>query len=281
VRFLAVGDVMVDVVCSRLPPPETRVHGEVEIRPGGSAVNAAAAASAAGASAVVVGRIGRDEAGDLVVAQLERAGLEARLERDSELPTGVAVALGEDVETPSVVASRGANARLSPADVPELIGVDALFVSGFALFQPGSSEAALAALQRFGGAWAGIDLATPRLATAAQNLDLGETASRTVLLATADEARALTGAQPEDAARTLASRFAAVCIKLGQEGALAAIGDRLVRSAVAPVPRRSPFGAGDAFGATLLVALARGSTLEVALKAACRAGADAAAQAGG
>ncbi|HEU4942792.1 MAG TPA: PfkB family carbohydrate kinase [Gaiellaceae bacterium] len=272
-RFVAVGDVMVDVVCSELPAPASRVHADVSIRGGGSAVNAAAAAAAAGSSAVVIGRVGSDPAGDLVVSLLGRLGVEGRLVSDPDLPTGVAVSLGGE---PGVVASRGANARLSTDDVPGTIDADALFVSGFALLQDGSSEAARAALDRFTGAWAGVDLGSPRLAAAAREADLGG-AGRTVLLATADEARALTGEEPEDAVRTLSSRFAIACVKLGEGGAIAASGDRVERRAAEPVVRRSPFGAGDAFGAVLLLSLTAGKELGDALEAACRAGARAAA----
>jgi ribokinase len=282
VRFVAVGDVMVDVVCSKLPQPSARVHAEVSLRAGGSAVNAAAAAAAAGASASVVGRIGSDPPGDLVAAELADLGIEAHLARDHDLPTGVAVALAADSFTTSVVAQRGANARLSPEDVPHDLKADALLVSGFALFQSGSSDAARAALERFAGAWAGIDVGSPALAAAAAGTGFAGAAGlgATVLLATAEEARAMTGAGPEEAARMLASTFSIACVKLGEEGALAASGDRVERGAVERVDRSSPFGAGDAFGAVLLVALAAGDSLGRALELGCRAGARAAGTAG-
>ena len=274
-RFIAVGDVMVDVVCSRLPPAGSRVHAEVSLRAGGSAVNAAAAAVAAGASAVLVGRDGADRSGDLVAAELGALGIEARLARDRDHPTGVAVVLGME----SVVASRGANARLSPEDVPAVLHADALFVSGFALFQSGSAAAARTALERFSGPWAGIDVGSTSLATAALDADLGDRADRgTVLLATADEARAMTGTGPEEAARRLASRCSVACVKLGEAGAVAVAGDRVERRAADRVHRPSPFGTGDAFGAVLLVALAAGVELGRALERACEAGAGAAAR---
>ena len=270
---------MVDVACSAVPPPDERVHAEVSIRAGGSAVNAAVAAAAAGATAAVVGRIGSDPAAELVAAELEELGIDEHLARDHDLPTGVAVSLGVDPSSQSVVANRGANARLSSEDVPETIEADALFVSGFALFQTGSSEAARTALDRFEGAWAGIDVGTPALATAARDADFADAGRRrTAVLATADEARAMTGEEPEEAARMLASRFAVACVKLGEEGALAAARDQVERRAVDPVVRRSPFGAGDAFGAVLLVALAAGDPLGRALELACTAGARAAAR---
>lgn len=265
-RFVAVGDVMVDVLCGELPSPGSRIHADVTIRAGGSAVNAAVAAQEAGASATVIGRVGEDASGDFVASSLSAREVEALLARDRELTTGAAVALGS-----SVVAHRGANARLSPEDIPDVIAADVLFVSGFALFQSGSAAAARAALERFSGNWAGVDLASPKLAADA-HLD-----GANVVLATADEARALTGAEPEEAVRVLASRFTVACVKLGAAGAVAAQGDRIEQAAAAPVERSSPFGAGDAFGAALLLALARGEAVGSALELACEAGARAAA----
>ena len=89
--ILAVGDVMVDVVADRLPGHGERAHTGVQLRAGGSAVNAALAARELGADAQVVGRIGSDPAGDLVAAELEDRGIDARLARDDKLPTGRSV----------------------------------------------------------------------------------------------------------------------------------------------------------------------------------------------
>ena len=248
------------------------------MKAGGSAVNAATAATAAGASAAVVGRIGSDAAGELVATQLAELSIDPHLARDRELPTGVAVSLGDDPSSPSVVANRGANARLSPEDIPGVVDADALFVSGFALFQTGSAEAAWAALERFSGAWVGVDVASAALAAEAADIDLtGLPTRQTVVLATAEEARAMTGEEPEEAGRRLAQRFSVAAVKLGEEGALAASGEHVERCVVEPVVRRSPFGAGDAFGAVLLVALAGENSLTRALELACEAGARAAA----
>ncbi len=261
---------MIDIVCAETPTPGSRVHAGVSVGAGGSAVNAAKWAVAAGVEVSVVGRIGNDPAGDLVRATLAAGGIETHLARDPDLPTGAVVALRGD-ESMSIVADRGANARLSPADVPDPLEGDAVLISGFALFQSGSADAARVALERFAGDWAAIDLATPGLAAGA---DLDRVAKdANVLFATAEEAKAVTGATPEEAARALASQFSIVCVKLGKEGALAAQGDHVQRHDVTPVVRRSPFGAGDAFAAAFLVSLARGDSVAQALEVACEAGA--------
>ncbi len=183
VKFIAIGDVMVDVVCARLPHPGERIHGDVAVRAGGSAVNAALAASEAGATASIIGRVGRDAAGDFVLSGLAARGIHTALARDAEAPTGTAVAFSDQQAT-TVIASRGANARLHVADVPEEIESDALFVSGFALFQDGSDAAAELAIERFGGPWVGVDVGSPALAPRADEL-VHMDEHQTVLFATA------------------------------------------------------------------------------------------------
>jgi sugar/nucleoside kinase (ribokinase family) len=88
----------------------------------------------------------------------------------------------------------------------------------------------------------------------------------------------VTGAEPDAAAGALASRFELACIKLGEDGAIAARGDRVERVAAGRVERRSAFGAGDAFAGALLVALARDDSVLHALELACEAGARVAAR---
>jgi 2-dehydro-3-deoxygluconokinase len=272
VRFVAVGDVLVDVLSRETPRADERVHAPVAIRAGGSATNAAVWAAALGATAAVVGRVGADPAGDLVERVLVDRGIEASIARDPQLPTGVAVALGA-----SVVASPGASARLAAEDIPDRLAGDALLVSGFSLLQSSSAPGARAALDRFEGRLVAVDLASPRLAADAA-AELGETlAGANVVLATADEARAVTGSDPEEAALALAARFGVACVKLGERGALAAQGAKIVRNTGKPVVRRSPFGAGDAFAAALLVALAAGESVGRALDLACETGARSAA----
>jgi ribokinase len=236
VKLVTVGDVMLDVIADRLPGAGQRAHGSVELRAGGSAVNAALAARELGAEAQVIGRVGDDPAGELIAATLAEHGVDVRLARDHDLPTGTAIALGD-----AVVADRGANARLSPDDLPSLRG-DALLVSGFALFQEGSREAAEAALARFGGKWTAVDLASPRLA----RLDF----DARVVFATQAEAQAVPG---------LEERFELVCLKDNYG-----------------IERSTPFGAGDTFAAAFLVALADGADVEAARESAREAAARAA-----
>jgi ribokinase len=253
VKLVTVGDVMVDVVSDQLPAAGERKHGTVRLRAGGSAVNAALAAGRLGAGTQVVGRIGRDAAGDLVLSTLAGHGVDAHLARDDELPTGTAVALRD-----AIVAHRGANARLAADDLPSPFRGDALLVSGFALFQNGSREAARAALERFDGPWTAVDLASPRLAS----LDF----DARIVFATEEEASAVLGFE---------QLFEIVCVKHAA-GARVHTGHGTIDVASPSVPESNPFSGGDAFAAAFLVTLADGAGVEVALERACAAGAAAA-----
>ena len=263
--LIAVGDVMLD---GALPAPVAggRVHGRIELRAGGSVVNAALAAARLGARAAVVGRVGADAAGRLVADELAAAGVEPLLAHDVEARTGCVVVVGGT----SIVADPGASARLTPHDLPATLEAGAVLVSGYSLLQPGPEAAARAALERARTDCLAIDAASARL-VAAFGVDrfLDATAKAGVLLANAEEARVLTGLEADEAALTLARRYRVVCVKLGRAGAIAATGGDIVRAEVQPVDRADILGAGDAFAGGFLLALARGVDLAVALRAGC------------
>ena len=256
-----------------LPEPVAggRVHGRIELRAGGSAANAALATARLGGRAAVVGRVGADAAGRLVADELAAAGVEPLLAYDLEARTGCVVVVGGT----SIVADRGASVRLAPDDLPETLEAGAVLVSGYSLLQPGPEAAARAALERAQTDWLAVDAASAHL-VAAFGVDrfFDATAAAGVLLANAEEARALTGLGADEAALALARRYRAVCVKLGHEGALVATGGEIVRAEVQPLDRADTLGAGDAFAGGFLLSLARGLELAVALRAGCDAAAD-------
>jgi sugar/nucleoside kinase (ribokinase family) len=267
--LIAVGDVMLDGTLPA-PVPGTRVHGRIELRAGGSAANAARAAARLGARAAVVGRVGADAAGKLVADALAGDGVEALLAVDREEPTGSVVVVGGT----SIVADPGASARLEPADLPASLEATAVLVSGYSLLQRRPEPAARAAIERAQTRRLAVDVASARLVTAfGVDRFLEVTSAVGVLLANAEEARALTGLDAEDAARALARDYDVVCVKLGSAGALAASGDDVVHTPVRAIERVDTLGAGDAFAGGFLVALARGADLPEALRAGCDAAA--------
>jgi sugar/nucleoside kinase (ribokinase family) len=271
--FLAVGDVMLDVFAGAAPADA--VHAAVRVRGGGSALNAAVWAASEGARAGVIGRIGSDSAATMVRAELAEAGVEARLAVDPEAATGTVVYTAD-----GVVADRGATARFAPADLPQRLEARAVLVSGYTLLHADTEPAARAAIERAGADWIAVDVASAALVEgvgAAHTLELARGAN--VLLANEHEALALTGKAPREAAAVLSERFTIACVKRGAAGALAAREGRMFSAAAPHELEQDTAGAGDAFAAGLLVALARGQELEEALELGCRLGTAAAAAA--
>jgi sugar/nucleoside kinase (ribokinase family) len=226
---------------------------KITLAAGGAAANAAVWAGACGAESTVVGRVGDDLAGRAVRAAIESRNVRADLSVDPDARTGTFLVVDGEVR-----ADRGANARFSPAHLPERLIGDAVLVSGYL-----PPETVAAALRQADADW---------IALAPGLLDpLPEGAN--AVLVDEDEARRLTGADAEGAARALGADFRLACVTSGAAGVTAVLDGRLERSAAERVDGGEVVGAGDAFAAFLLVALARGHGLPRALESACRAGA--------
>jgi sugar/nucleoside kinase (ribokinase family) len=244
VHFLAVGDLMIDLAVSGLDHDAT-----IELRAGGSALNAARAAAARGADATVVGRVGDDLAGAALSASLADAGIAEKIMVDPSTRTGT-FAIVDGV----IRVDRGANAGdWSP---PELPAADVALVSGY--LSAATVEAVVGRLD------------VPLVALGAGRLrEIPRDVH--VVFANEEEARALTGLEdPAEAAGRLSAGGRVACVTLGAAGAVAAYPTGI---AVARPQRRhdgDPRGAGDAFAASFLIALAGGAPVDVALEAAQR-----------
>jgi len=241
--LIAVGDVMVDI----LAPPLTRPvqHARIDVRGGGSAVNAAHAARALGGTAAVVGCVGDDSLGRVLRDELLRDGVEARLAVASGARTGRVVVAGE-----SIVADRGANAAFA-VDHLGVLDAPAVLVSGYQLFRTDSGPGTEGALDA--DAVVAVDLGSARLVD-----------SYGVERACSLVRRADVVFGNEDAVRTIDDVPGPLVVTtLGEAGA------RADGVTVQPERMLEPplFGAGDAFAAGFLLALVAGATVPDCLAA--------------
>jgi sugar/nucleoside kinase (ribokinase family) len=249
-RFLAVGDLMIDVVVTG------RGHDAVaRFGPGGTAANAAVWAAALGARSTAVGAVGDDPGGRFLRAELERSGVEPLLAVDHAARTGTFVLADGGLHV-----DRGANARLGPEALPHLPDAGAVLVSGY--LPPATLAAVLA---RAAAEWVMLD------AAALDELPAGGNA----VVANEQRARALTGEEADRAVRVLGERYRLACVTLGARGALALLDGKLERAEPPQRALQEVTGAGDAFAAALLVTLAGSGTLAEALAEGCRCGASA------
>jgi sugar/nucleoside kinase (ribokinase family) len=191
-------------------------------------------------------------------------GVDARLVMDPDRPTGTCVVMVTHTGDHTMLSDPGANAALSPEDLPTDLFTPAthLHVSGYTLLNEGSRQAGLAALSHAqrAGMTVSVDGASsaPLERTGAEPFLQLTSGPTTLLFVNADQGKVLTGRDdPVQAARVLNAWYPHVVMKLGPDGALYYANGRPepVRVPGPPVERIiDGTGAGDAFCAGFLPA---------------------------
>ncbi|MDP6300552.1 MAG: ribokinase [SAR202 cluster bacterium] len=273
------GSINMDLVCSasRMPAPgETILGTEFRTTPGGKGANQAVAAARLGATVRMVGRVGADSFGPTLIAGLQSNGVDvAGIQTDSDNSSGIATILLDAAKQNYIVAVYGANMacddmQLDALDVA-LVGADALLLQ---LETPLPVTLAAANRARPMGALVIWDPAPAR------DLPSEVFKASDVMTPNQIEAELLTSVRVTDAASAEAAAdellkrgVGTAVVKLGAAGAYYA--SESARGLVQPfeVEAVDTIAAGDAFGGALGVALARGQSVEDAIRYGCAAGA--------
>jgi ribokinase len=281
-RIVVVGSLNADltIYCERLPLPGETVHGNAfTVSPGGKSANQAVAASRLGGKVSLVGAVGKDPHGDMLLSSAARAGVDVGHVRTSQEPTGVAVIAVDSSGENNIIISAGANGTLSPEDVTGAAEVMEQAAVVCLCLEVGL-ETVLAAARAGHDAGATVLLNLSPYAEVPEEL----TALADVLLVNAHEAALFldsVGSLPgtdapaadwDDAAwNALRQRFAQrgilqVLVTLGPKGSvvldsLAAEGSQVTRIAPVAVKAVDTTGAGDAFTGAVAVRLAAGFAL--------------------
>lgn len=273
---LCVGLVVVDHVGSPLPrlprPGEQLLTERLVLNIGGCAANAAVGLARLGNRTAVVGRVGTDLLGDFALAFLEREGVDvSRVRRCPAVPTAATLVVNVVGEDRRFIHDLGANAELTPADVPHdlLAGCRVLYVGGYLVsagLDPHDTAELLAAAKR-----AGVKTVVDIVCGGPENfLDrLRPILPHTdVFLPNRDEGERITGlvdplAQAE---RFLDLGAGTVVVTCGGEGCVAASGTRRLKVGSFAVPVLDSSGAGDAFDAGFVTALLAGGDLVECLR---------------
>jgi rfaE bifunctional protein kinase chain/domain/rfaE bifunctional protein nucleotidyltransferase chain/domain len=275
---LVVGDLLLDRwiggaaerISREAPAPVVQVQDRVDV-PGGAA-NTAVNLAALGADVRLVGAVGADEAGTILLALLQDAGVDVTgVARLSGVPTTVKtrvsaagqVLLRFDDGVVLDDAAAEAVARMLPWAAA---GCSAVLVCDYGMGAAGAAaRAGLAGLDRTGplvvdahdvAAWAPLhpDAVTPNAGETERLLGrpLGADRVRTALEA-GDLLRAATGA-------------AGVVVTLDRDGTVVHAAGEPTRTLAKPAPDAHANGAGDTFAAALTLALAAGMDLHRAAR---------------
>jgi ribokinase len=286
--LVVIGSLNTDLVTRtpRVPGPgETVLGSDLLMLPGGKGGNQAVAAARLalrrGPRVHMVGRVGDDAAGRLLVAGLDSAGVDTSHVRATPgAPTGCALILVDARGENSIVVSPGANARVTAADVDAALPL--LRRAAVVLLQLeiplATVRHAIRVCRRLGVPTV-LDPAPvpprgpPRALFAADYLTPNQPES--LRLAGLDPPRHARVAEAKQIAAALHARGArTVVLKLGASGSAVAPRD-------ADVTRARPYrvrvidstAAGDAFNGAFAVALAEGKPLREAARFANAAGA--------
>lgn len=126
-RVLVVGSLNADLVVrlERFPAAGETVPGTAfAVHPGGKGGNQACAAARLGAAVFMVGRVGRDANGRLLLESLETAGVDCtHVVEDPAAPTGTALIEIDASGQNRIVVVPGANGQVRPGDVDEVAGL--------------------------------------------------------------------------------------------------------------------------------------------------------------
>ncbi|CAM02509.1 ribokinase [Saccharopolyspora erythraea NRRL 2338] len=273
-ELVVVGSLNADLTARvrRHPAPGETVRGDaLTVSGGGKGANQAVAAARLGARTAMVGRVGADAHGDMLLEALRADGVDTtHTMRDHGAPTGTALITVADSGENNIIVCAGANERLSPhvVEAAEAV-IGAARVVSLVLEVPVATVVAAARAASEAGTRVVLNLSPvvelpPEVLALADPLVVNEHEARQLLAAGApDDDRGLSTA-------LLALGVRSAVVTLGERGAVVAESGRVEHVPAVPTDAVDTTGAGDAFAATAAWRLGRGDALPDAARWASR-----------
>ncbi len=268
-KILVVGSLNADLVtrAPRFPLPGETISGEdLSVIPGGKGANQAVAASRQGAQVAMLGRVGSDSFGPVLIRNLQQNGVDTSHIQIAPSATGTAIIVVDASGQNSIVLSPGANAKVTPADVDAfpMQGVDTLLLQ-FEI--PLETVLHAARLGRRNGLRVILNPAPARRFPDSLLADVDILVPNESELALLTDRPVSDVPSAETAARDLLTKgVETVIVTLGSQGALLVTSAQSIHIPAFPIQVVDTTAAGDAFIGGLAVALGEGYTLEEAVR---------------
>ena len=282
-KVAVVGSLNIDLVCHATRRPdkgETLIGDAFDIFTGGKGFNQATAAARLGAEVTLVGSVGADPFGEMLLTATENEGIDNRfVTKRTDTGTGVATIVIEPDGDNSIIVVPRANMALTIAEIDA--AADAIANADVLLLQletPIAASEHAAAIAKAHGTTVILNPAPaqPLPDSLLAYVDiLTPNQSETELLS---KMRVSNDEEARNAAVVLRARMthtgtSTVVLTLGERGALILTATTSERVPARAVEAVDTTGAGDAFCGALATALASGETLHAAIAFANAAGA--------
>ena len=282
-KVTVVGSLNVDLVSHAIRRPdkgETLIGDAFDIFTGGKGFNQATAAARLGAEVTLIGSVGADLFGDMLLTATENERIDSRfVTKRTDVGTGVATIVIEPDGDNSIIVVPRANMALTTADIDA--AADCIADTDVLLLQletPVATSEHAAAIAKAHGTTVILNPAP------AQPLPDSLLAYVDILTPNQSEAELLSGKKVNNhedahrAAEVLRTRMvdatnAAVILTLGEQGALTLTATESEHVSALSVEAVDTTGAGDAFCGALATALASGENLRASVEFANAAGA--------
>lgn len=238
-------------------------HFGNQMASGGSAANTMSGLAQLGIEAGFLSKIGKDEIGQFFEKQMTESHVKPLMLK-SETPSGRVQALVTADGERTFATCLGAAAEMCADDIkPELFeGWDIFYVEGYLVANPDMLKKAIATAKDKGLKIA-IDLASYNVVEESRDflLDLINNYVD-IVFANEQEAFALTGLEPEEALRFIASKVQIAVVKVGAKGAFVQRGNEIVTVPPMEATVVDTTGAGDMWAAGFLAGLVKGENLQ-------------------
>jgi sugar/nucleoside kinase (ribokinase family) len=254
---------LVDAVKSELVDNGT-IHLKKTIRSGGSAANTIHGIANLGLETGYIGKIGRDEIGQVFLQDIEKSKIKPHLLYSDNLPSGKAVALVSPDTERTFATFLGAAVDLKEDDLLEDVfsEYDIFHIEGYIVQDHRLLEASLK-MAKAANMMVSIDMASYNIVE--ENLDfLKEMVAKYVdiVFANEEEAKAFTGLPPLQALHKISELAEISIVKIGEKGSLAKKGEDIYMIDALPVVSRDTTGAGDLYASGFLYGLAKGLPID-------------------